>query len=109
LLFLALAGASDIISAVARNTILQTTAPDRLRGRMSAANSMVVVGGPFLGDLRAGTLGQLVSPQFSIVGSSVACVALCAVLARAFPALWRYHAQPVPAAPDRGAVEREPV
>jgi MFS family permease len=110
LVFLALAGASDIISAVARNTILQTTAPDRLRGRMSAANSMVVVGGPFVGDVRAGTLGQLVSPQFSIVGSSVVCMALCGVLARAFPALWRYRADAgagVP--PDRGAVEREPV
>jgi MFS family permease len=110
LVFLAVAGASDIISAVARNTILQTTTPDRLRGRASAANSMVVVGGPFIGDVRAGTLGQLLSPQYSIVGGAVVCLALCAVLARAFPALWRYHADVGElTAPDRGAVEREPV
>jgi MFS family permease len=105
---LAIAGASDIISAVARNTILQTTSPDRLRGRMSAANSMVVVGGPFIGDVRAGTVGQLVSPQFSIVSGSVTCVVLCGILARTFPALWRYRAEPTPVAPDRAAVEREP-
>ena len=110
LLFLAIAGASDIISAVARNTILQVTTPDRLRGRASAANSMVVVGGPFIGDVRAGTLGQLVSPQFSIVGGAVVCLGLCAALARVFPTLWRYEAEVLEmASPDRAAVEREPV
>jgi hypothetical protein len=71
---------------------------------------MVVVGGPFIGDVRAGTLGQLVSPQFSIVAGSVVCLALCGVLARAFPALWQYHADDSDvAAPERTAVEREPV
>lgn len=110
LLLLAIAGACDIISAVARNTILQTTTPDRLRGRASAANSMVVVGGPFLGDVRAGTLGQLVSPQFSIVAGSVVCLALCGVLARAFPSLWRYHADVAPLVPPTvAAVDREPI
>jgi hypothetical protein len=33
-----------------RNTINQTVTPDRLRGRMSSAYSLVVSGGPRLGD-----------------------------------------------------------
>ena len=56
LLFLAVAGGCDAISAICRNTIQQTITPDRLRGRLSAVASMVVVGGPYLGDVRAGIL-----------------------------------------------------
>ncbi|MEA2646858.1 MAG: hypothetical protein QOE92_1941 [Chloroflexota bacterium] len=110
LVLLALAGAADIISAVARNTVLQTIAPDRLRGRMSAANSMVVVGGPFIGDVRAGAMGQALSPQVSLLSGGLACVVLCAVIGRAFPALWRYDAALADApALEHRDVEREPV
>ena len=109
LVLLALAGAADIISAVARNTVLQTIAPDRLRGRMSAANSMVVVGGPFIGDVRAGTMGQAFSPQLSLLSGGIVCVALCAVIGRAFPALWRYDASAGVPALDHREVEREPL
>jgi MFS family permease len=46
LVALAAGGAADSWSAVARGTVIQTVTPDRLRGRVSAANFMVVVGGP---------------------------------------------------------------
>ena len=36
LLLLAIAGAADVVSAVFRNTILQSSIPDSLRGRLSA-------------------------------------------------------------------------
>src|SRR5690606_21100634 len=51
---LAIGGAADLVSAVWRQTILQTYAPDELRGRMQGAFMVVVAGGPRLGDLRAG-------------------------------------------------------
>ena len=51
---LAVAGAADLISAVYRQTILQTYAPDEMRGRMQGVFIAVVAGGPRLGDLRAG-------------------------------------------------------
>ena len=51
---LAVAGAADLVSAVYRQTILQTYAPDEMRGRMQGVFIAVVAGGPRLGDLRAG-------------------------------------------------------
>src|SRR5690606_38235501 len=53
-LLLAVGGAADLISAVSRQTILQTYAPDELQGRMQGVFFAVVAGGPRLGDLRAG-------------------------------------------------------
>ena len=51
---LAFAGAADLVSAVFRQTILQTYAPDEMRGRMQGVFIAVVAGGPRLGDVRAG-------------------------------------------------------
>jgi len=92
LLFLAFAGAADVISAVCRGAILQLNVPDSLRGRLSAVHIMVVTGGPRVGDFEAGAVAALVSPWFSVVSGGVVCVAGVLVLARLFPELWRYHA-----------------
>jgi MFS family permease len=92
LVFLAIAGAADVISAIFRGTILQSSVPDRLRGRLSGIHIMVVVGGPRLGDFEAGLVGQLVSPAFSVVSGGLACVAGVAVIAAAMPQFRRYHA-----------------
>jgi ENTS family enterobactin (siderophore) exporter len=89
LALLAVAGAADVISAVFRNTILQLTVPDSLRGRLSAAQIMVVTGGPRLGDVEAGAVASAVSTRFSIVSGGVACMAgvvLCAWLLPRFRA-----------------------
>ena len=53
-LLLMVAGAADLVSAVYRQTILQTYAPDEMRGRLQGVFIVVVAGGPRLGDLRAG-------------------------------------------------------
>jgi MFS family permease len=92
LVFLAVAGAADVISAVFRGTILQLSVPDALRGRLSAVHIMVVTGGPRLGDVEAGVVASLVSPTFSVVSGGIACVAGVALLALLVPELARYHA-----------------
>jgi MFS family permease len=92
LVFLGIAGAADVISAIFRSTILQSSVPDRLRGRLSGIHIMVVVGGPRLGDVEAGVVGQLVSPVFSVVSGGVACIAGVGLLAMAVPQFRRYHA-----------------
>ena len=53
---LAGAGASDNISSIFRNTILQTAAPDSVRGRLQGIFIVVVTGGPRVGDLYAGAV-----------------------------------------------------
>jgi MFS family permease len=96
LLFLAVAGAADVISAVFRGTILQQSVPDALRGRMSAVHIMVVTGGPRLGDFEAGAVAALVSPWFSVVSGGVACVAGAGILALLVPQLAGYRAKVAP-------------
>ena len=90
--FLALAGAADAISAIARNTMQQTLAPDRLRGRLSAVYSMVVVGGPYLGDVRAGAVASALSAQVANVAGGIMSLAACLIVPYAFPQMWRYQA-----------------
>ena len=90
--FLAVAGASDVISAIFRGTILQESVPDSLRGRLSSIHFMVVVGGPRLGDLEAGAVAQLTTPVFSVVSGGVACLAGVVLLAVLVPQFARYHA-----------------
>jgi predicted MFS family arabinose efflux permease len=85
LLFLAVAGWADVVSAVFRNTILQTAIPDSLRGRLSAIQIAVVQGGPRLGDLEAGSVADALGNTFSVVSGGVACVIGAILLAGAMP------------------------
>jgi MFS family permease len=87
---LALAGAADLISAVYRQTILQTYAPDEMRGRMQGVFIAVVAGGPRLGDVRAGATAAATSTTFSWVGGGVACMAVVAVAGVLVRPFWRY-------------------
>jgi MFS family permease len=87
---LALGGAADLVSAVYRQTILQTYAPDELRGRMQGVFTAVVAGGPRLGDLRAGAMGAATGTAAAWVSGGVAASVLAIALALLFPALLRY-------------------
>jgi MFS family permease len=92
LLFLAFAGGADVISAVFRNTILQLSVPDALRGRLSGIHILVVTGGPRLGDLEAGAVAALFTPFVSVVSGGLLCIAGTALLAALVPEFRRYHA-----------------
>jgi MFS family permease len=91
---LAVAGAADMLSAVFRNTINQLSVPDAFRGRVSSLDTMVVQGGPALGDLEAGAVAAVSSARFSVVSGGLACVAGIVVLGLVFPALRRYRHTP---------------
>ncbi len=92
LAMLAAAGWADVISAIFRSTILQLSAPDRLRGRLSGIHILVVTGGPRLGDLEAGLVAAAFTPAISVVSGGLLCVAGAALLAWRVPELWSYHA-----------------
>ncbi|HEY2833063.1 MAG TPA: MFS transporter [Sporichthyaceae bacterium] len=83
---LAVGGAADLVSAVYRQTILQTYAPDEMRGRMQGVFIVVVAGGPRLGDVRAGTTAALAGTRASWVGGGLVCavVVLFALLVPSF-------------------------
>ncbi len=90
---LAVAGAADLVSAVYRQTILQTYAPDEMRGRMQGVFIAVVAGGPRLGDVRAGATAAATSTTFSWVGGGIACMAVVAVGGLLVRSFWRYDAR----------------
>ncbi|HEY1855563.1 MAG TPA: MFS transporter, partial [Solirubrobacterales bacterium] len=102
------AGAADSISAVCRATMSQTLTPDRLRGRMSAVFSLVVAGGPRLGDVESGTVAAIATPAFSVVSGGLACLASVGFVAAFFPQLAGYDGDAIGAgAVDKDAVELE--
>jgi MFS family permease len=92
LVALAVAGAADVVSAVFRSTILQTSIPDSLRGRITAVHIMVVTGGPRIGDFEAGLVAALTTPVISVVSGGLACVVGAVTVAWRIPELWRYRA-----------------
>jgi MFS family permease len=92
-LLLAAAGATDLISSVYRQTILQTYAPDQMRGRMQGVFIVVVAGGPRLGDLRAGATASLTSVTLSWVGGGLLCAGGVLMAARPVRSFWQYDAR----------------
>ncbi|GAA4209607.1 MFS transporter [Microbispora amethystogenes] len=99
---LAVGGAIDLASAVWRQTILQTYAPDEMRGRLQGVFMVVVAGGPRLGDLRAGATADTFGLVPSWAGGGLVCALLVLVAGFAVPAFRRYEAGTAhPEIPDR--------
>lgn len=88
---LAIAGAADTVSAVLRNVIRQLTTPDRMRGRMTGVNMVFFLGGPQLGELRAGLVAQAFGPLVSVVSGGLACIAATGWIAWRTPELRRHR------------------
>ncbi len=95
---LALAGAADTFTVVFRGAIVAAVTPDRLRGRVMAADYVVGAGGGQLGNLEAGALGSLTSPVTSALAGGLATVAGAALIALALPSFARYRTASPPAA-----------
>jgi MFS family permease len=90
LVLLAIAGWADVISAVLRNTILQSTIPERFRSRMSSIQMAVVQGGPRLGDMESGAVATATSLEFSVVSGGLACIAGAVAIGLLMPQ-FRHH------------------
>ncbi|WP_405808426.1 MFS transporter [Streptomyces sp. NBC_00210] len=97
LFFLAVAGCADTVSMVFRNTMMQTAAPDEMRGRLQGVFIVVVAGGPRLGDFLAGSVADLTSPTVTVTGGGIACVLAISLLALRWRDFARYDARkPMP-------------
>src|SRR5699024_6825109 len=91
-LMLALSGAADNVSAVFRATILQVAAPDHMRGRMQGISTIVVTGGPRVGDLWAGILTATIALWApAILGGLIIC-AIMGVFAKTLTTFQHYDA-----------------
>ncbi len=72
--FLAISGMADMVSAAYRSTMLQVAAPDQLRGRLQGVFIVVVAGGPRAGDFLAGSVASTVGERVALLVGGLACV-----------------------------------
>ncbi|HVE74170.1 MAG TPA: MFS transporter [Mycobacteriales bacterium] len=90
LVFLALAGAADMVSGLFRMTIWNSTIPDHLRGRLAGIELIGYSAGPTLGSVRAGGVAHLAGPRWSAVSGGLLCVVGTVIVAVALPGFRRY-------------------
>jgi MFS family permease len=80
-------GGGDMMSSVVRQTLIQVTTPDGMRGRVSAVNALSYgTGGPF-GQFRAGLMAEALGPIGTVVIGGCAVLATVALWPWLFPAL----------------------
>ncbi|MBN2045022.1 MAG: MFS transporter [Anaerolineales bacterium] len=88
---LALTGAADTVSMVIRQTLRQLQTPDKLRGRMTSVNQIFFAGGPQLGEIEAGVVGQAFGVQAAAVIGGIACILGVILIAKKWPQLPNYY------------------
>lgn len=84
---LAVAGAADNISVVARMTLIQVETPDELRGRVSAVNGIFIGASNQLGEFESGATAALMGPVGSVLLGGFGTIAVALAWRRLFPAL----------------------
>jgi MFS family permease len=90
LVFLALAGAFDMISAIFRQTIWNQTIPNHLRGRLAGMEMISYTSGPLLGNAESGFVASLFGLRTSVVSGGVLCVLGTVVLSALLPQFLGY-------------------
>ena len=90
-------GATDMVSVVARQTLIQLYTPDAMRGRVSAVNSMFVVASNQLGDFRAGVVAAWLGAVPAVLIGGVGALLVVLACWRLFPDLARVDRFDAPA------------
>jgi hypothetical protein len=90
-------GAADNVSSIFRNTMLQSAVPDNMRGRLQGIFTVVVAGGPRVGDFYVGAAALVVAVWVPpLLGGLLIMVliALCVRVAPSFRAYDAHHPTP---------------
>jgi hypothetical protein len=72
---LVIMGVADVVGETLRNTLMQLTVPNELRGRVSSLMLIFVRGGPNVGQFRSGVFAEAFGPVFSAVTGGLICIA----------------------------------
>jgi MFS family permease len=90
--FLAIGGAADMVSAVYRSSILQSAADDEMRGRMQGVFTVVVAGGPRIADITHGWTAAGAGTAVAATGGGILVIVLTVLALIWLPSFWRYKA-----------------
>jgi len=85
LLFLTLAGASDMVSALFRSTMWNQTIPDNFRGRLAGIELLSYSLGPLAGQMRAASMAAATTLSISVTSGGIICVVTVGLLALLMP------------------------
>jgi MFS family permease len=94
LMFLALAGAADMVSGIFRMTLWNQTIPARLRGRTAAIEMVSYMSGPYLGNAEAGFAARLLGLSPSVITGGAICVLGSILITWALPEFREYRVLP---------------
>ncbi len=101
---LAVAGFGSVLSAICTNTLLQTEAPDHLRGRVMGFYSFVVLGLSPFGALQAGWLTEHAGVPVTLAVGATVCAIAVLVLAKGRSGAYEAEGRPS-ARPRRTSAE----
>ncbi len=87
LVMLLMLGALDNVSVVVRSSLLLLRAPDAMRGRVSAVNSIFVGTSNEMGAFESGTTARLMGPVLSVVAGGIGTILVVLICAVKFPEL----------------------
>jgi hypothetical protein len=87
LVLLAVIGGADMVSVVIRQTLVQSETPDRLRGRVSAVNTLFIGASNEIGEFESGALAWLVGAVPAVVIGGLSTIGIAALWSRWFPEL----------------------
>nr|WP_233149997.1 MFS transporter [Kineosporia sp. A_224] len=93
LVFFALAGAADMVSALFRQIIWNQTIPDERRGRLAGIEMLSYSVGPLGGQVRAGVVADGFGVRTSIVSGGVLCAVGVVATAAWLREFWGYDAR----------------
>ena len=96
LLFLTLAGASDMVSALFRSAMWNQTIPDNFRGRLAGIELLSYSLGPLAGQMRAASMAAATSLSFSVTGGGIICIIAVVLLASFLPQLRKFDIKTSP-------------
>lgn len=80
-------GASDMISVVVRQTLVQLDTPDDMRGRVGAVNSVFIGASNQLGEFESGVTAALLGPVGAVLLGGAGTILVVAAWMKLFPML----------------------
>ncbi len=80
-------GAADVVSVVIRMPLVQLATPDRMRGRVSAVNSLFVGTSNQLGEFESGVTAALFGTVPAVLIGGIGTIAVALIWMRLFPEL----------------------
>jgi len=87
LVALAVLGASDMVSVVVRQSLMQLRTPDHMRGRVSAVNALFIGTSNELGEFESGVVAAWLGAVAAVVVGGAGTIAIVLLWMRLFPAL----------------------